>query len=163
IAYTWQMDAAVWGLAFAKPGILASGSHDGTIRLWDIESGACILTWAAHSDVIAALALHPYARLLASASYDTTVRLWDADTDAPVRTLQGETRVPAIAFSPDGRLLAGGSHTETVRIWDIESGQVVQEIRSPRPYDGLNITGVTGLTDAEIRMLKQLGAVEFAA
>ncbi|MFZ2617164.1 MAG: WD40 repeat domain-containing protein, partial [Anaerolineae bacterium] len=163
IAYTWQMDAAVWGLAFAKPGILASGSHDGTIRLWDIESGACILTWAAHSDVIAALALHPYARLLASASYDTTVRLWDADTDALVRTLQGETRVPAIAFSPDGRLLAGGSHTETVRIWDIESGQVVQEIRSPRPYDGLNITGVTGLTDAEIRMLKQLGAVEFAA
>jgi len=37
---------------------------------------------------------------------------------------------------------------------------VVQEIHSPRPYDGLNITGVTGLTDAEVRMLKQLGAVE---
>ena len=120
-------------------------------------------TWHAHSDLIVALAFRPHASLLASASYDETARLWDADTAALVRTLHGETRVPAIAFSPDGRRLAGGSHTETVRIWDIETGQVVQEIHSPRPYDGLNITGVTGLTDAEIRMLKQLGAVEFAA
>ncbi|MFZ1268911.1 MAG: hypothetical protein WAU95_20830, partial [Anaerolineae bacterium] len=74
--------------------------------------------------------------------------------------LHGETRVPAIAFSPDGRLLAGGSHTELVRIWDVATGAVVQEIHSPRPYDGLDITGVAGLTDAEVRMLKQLGAVE---
>jgi len=42
----------------------------------------------------------------------------------------------------------------------VVTGAVVQEIHSPQPYDGLNITGVTGLTDAEIRMLKQLGAVE---
>lgn len=117
-------------------------------------------TWRAHNDLIVTLAFHPYARLLGSASYDETARLWDADSGALVRTLQGDTRVPAIAFSPDGRRLVGGSHTETVRIWDIETGQVVQEIHSPRPYDGLNITGVTGLTDAEIRMLKQLGAVE---
>lgn len=108
-----------------------------------------------------ALAFHPtHEHLLASASYDATVRLWKADTGALTRTLQGETRVPAIAFSPAGRLLAGGSHSETVRIWDVATGAIVQEIHSPRPYDGLDITGVTGLTDAEIRMLKQLGAVE---
>ncbi|MGB3220719.1 MAG: hypothetical protein WBD79_25245, partial [Anaerolineae bacterium] len=98
--------------------------------------------------------------LLVSASYDATARLWDAGTGAAGRVLHGETRVPAIAFSPDGRLLAGGSHTELVRIWDVATGAVVQEIHSPRPYDGLDITGVAGLTDAEVRMLKQLGAVE---
>lgn len=164
IARTWSLGVATWGLSFDPRGqFLASGSHDGFIRLWDVETGASMRTWHAHSDLIVALAFRPHASLLASASYDETARLWDADTAALVRTLHGETRVPAIAFSPDGRRLAGGSHTETVRIWDIETGQVVQEIHSPRPYDGLNITGVTGLTDAEIRMLKQLGAVEFAA
>lgn len=161
IAHTWEAGAATWALAFdSRGGCLASGSHDGVVRLWDIETGACVRSWDAHTELIAALAYDPQARFLASASYDATVRLWDAETGALIRTLQGETRVPAIAFSPDGQRLAGGSHTELVRIWDVTSGAVVQEIHSPRPYDGLDITGVTGLTDAEVRMLKQLGAVE---
>lgn len=161
IAHTWQIDVATWALAFdPRGGCLASGSHDGVVRLWDIATGACVRSWDAHTELIVALAYDPQARLLASASYDATAQLWDAETGALIRALRGETRVPAIAFSPDGRLLAGGSHTELVRIWDVTSGAVVQEIHSPRPYDGLDITGVTGLTDAEVRMLKQLGAVE---
>ena len=47
-----------------------------------------------------------------------------------------------------------------MRIWDWATATVVQELICPRPYDGLNITGVTGLTNAQVRMLKQLGAVE---
>lgn len=161
VAQTWQVEAATWALAFAPAGgRLASGSHDGVIRLWDSETGACIRSWDAHGEPIVALAYQPNGELLASASYDATVRLWDPETGALMRALQGETRVPAIAFSPDGRLLAGGSHSETVRVWDVATGAVVLEVHSPRPYDGLDITGVTGLTDAEIRMLKQLGAVE---
>ena len=161
VARSWMVDAATWALAFdPRCGHLASGSHDGVIRLWEVESGACIRSWDAHTEMIADLAYHPDGGLLVSASYDATARLWDAGTGAAGRVLHGETRVPAIAFSPDGRLLAGGSHTELVRIWDVATGAVVQEIHSPRPYDGLNITGVAGLTDAEVRMLKQLGAVE---
>ncbi|MBK7199843.1 pentapeptide repeat-containing protein [Candidatus Amarolinea dominans] len=161
VARSWMVGAATWALAFdPRGGRLASGSHDGVIRLWEVESGACIRSWDAHTELIADLAYHPDGGLLVSASYDATARLWDAGTGAAGRVLHGETRVPAIAFSPDGRLLAGGSHTELVRIWDVATGAVVQEIHSPRPYDGLDITGVAGLTDAEVRMLKQLGAVE---
>ena len=56
--------------------------------------------------------------------------------------------------------VSSGGGDATVRVWDGATGAVVQESHSPRPYDGLDITGVAGLTDAEVRMLKQLGAVE---
>lgn len=130
------------------------------MRLWDVRDGACLREWPAHDDLIVALAYDPAGRLLASAGYDGVARLWDAETGVAVRTLHGEGRVPAIAFSPDGRYLAGGSHSEWVHIWDVATGAVVRELRTPRPYDGLDITGVTGLTDTEVRMLKQLGTVE---
>ncbi len=171
VARTWQVEAATWALAFDPAGgRLASGSHDGVIRLWDLATGACLRAWSAHREPIVALAYRPCVpgrceapgTYLASAGHETAVRLWDPETGAAIRALQGETRVPSIAFSPDGRLLAGGSYREAVRIWDVETGAIVQEVRTPRPYDGLDITGVTGLTDAEVRMLKQLGAVERA-
>lgn len=161
LARQWEVGVATWGVAFdPRRGRLAVGSHDGVVRLWEIATGACLREWPAHDDLIVALAYDPAGQVLASAGYDGVARLWDAETGAAVRTLHGEGRVPAIAFSPDGRYLAGGSHSERVHIWDVATGAVVRELHTPRPYDGLDITGVTGLTDAEVRMLKQLGAVE---
>lgn len=161
LARQWEVGVATWGVAFdPRRGRLAGGSHDGVVRLWDLATGACLREWRAHDDLIVALAYDPAGQVLASAGYDGVARLWDAETGAALRTLRGEGRVPAIAFSPDGRHLAGGSHNERVQIWDVATGAVVQELHTPRPYDGLDITGATGLTDAEVRMLKQLGAVE---
>jgi hypothetical protein len=42
----------------------------------------------------------------------------------------------------------------------IETGECVKTLRSDRPYERMNITGVKGLTNAEIATLKALGAVE---
>ncbi|MGC8781086.1 MAG: hypothetical protein ACP5UQ_09500 [Anaerolineae bacterium] len=86
----------------------------------------------------------------------------DLETGDHLRTLAGnEDAVLALAFRPvHEHLLAGGSHSEPVRVWDVATGAVVQEIRSSRPYDDLDITDVAGLTDAEVRTLKPLGAVE---
>jgi hypothetical protein len=35
------------------------------------------------------------------------------------------------------------------------------KLKLPKPYDGMNITGVTGLTEEQKAALKALGAVEF--
>jgi WD40 repeat protein len=63
-------------------------------------------------------------------------------------------------FSQDRLTLVSSSFDETVKLWDVQTGECLKTMRSPRPYEGMNITGVTGLTDAQKGTLKALGAVE---
>ena len=57
-------------------------------------------------------------------------------------------------------MLASSSADETIKLWDVNDGECLKTLRIPRPYEGMNIKGVTGLTEATIAMLKALGAVE---
>ena len=57
-------------------------------------------------------------------------------------------------------MLASSSFDATIRLWDVGSGKCLNVLRSDRPYEGMNITGVQGLTAAEKSTLKALGAVE---
>ena len=78
-----------------------------------------------------------------------------------MRTLQGHTSfVWSAAFSPDNQTLASGSEDETIKLWDVLTGKCFKTLKAPRPYEGMNITGVTGLTEAEKNTLLALGAIE---
>lgn len=69
----------VWSVAFTPDGRrVASGSHDRTVGLWDVESGHLLCTLEGHTDVVLREAFRPDGRVLASASWDGTVRLWGA-------------------------------------------------------------------------------------
>ena len=68
------------GLAFSTEGILASGSYDKTIKLWDVEKQECIETLVDHKDTIFDLAFFGD-RILVSGSRDNTIRLWDIKRD----------------------------------------------------------------------------------
>jgi WD40 repeat protein len=71
----------VQAVAFSPDGrLLASGSDDHTVRLWDPTTGATVQTLEGHSDSVQAVAFSPDGRLLASGSDDRTVRLWDVKT-----------------------------------------------------------------------------------
>jgi WD40 repeat protein len=98
--------------------LLASGSQDRTICLWQIGSGACRVL-PGHTDVIYTVAFHPDGTRLASAARDGVVWLWDVARGEEVVRLRGQhSFVATLAFGPDGATLASGSGDGTVRLWD---------------------------------------------
>ena len=108
----------VYSVAYSPDGsMLASGSHDQVICLWDVETGELQNTLTGHTHRVLSVVYSPDGTTLASASWDNTVRLWDAATGELQNTLTGHTgSVDDVAYSPDGTVLASASWDNTIRL-----------------------------------------------
>jgi hypothetical protein len=51
---------------------------------------------------------------------------------------------------------------ETIKLWDVQTRGCLRTLRADRPYERMNISGTTGLTEAQRATLKALGAIEEA-
>jgi WD40 repeat protein len=111
----------VTAIALSPKGeILASGSKNGSIELWNIATGSKIRTLQGHSDRIESLAFSPDGKTLASGSNDETIKLWNVATGTEIGSLQGSFfSVYSVTFSPNGKTLASGSSDGTIKLWDV--------------------------------------------
>ena len=110
----------VWSVAFRPNGVmLASGSWDGTVRLWNVNTGRLLHTLTEHTNEVMSVTFSPDGQTLASASWDGTIRLWNPNNGKLKRILTGNgSGVASVVFSPDGQTLVSGSADRTIRLWN---------------------------------------------
>ena len=107
-------------LAFSADGqTLASGSDDGTVRLWDVLSGKLLTTFAGHHGSTASRGLASWRPAATSADGNRTVHVWSAATGQEQAVLRGLPRpAMSLSYSRDGTKLAIGSYDDpTIRLW----------------------------------------------
>ena len=128
----------IWNIAFAPTGdLLAVGSREGTIYLYDFIRKARLKPLIGHTEHIWSVCFSPDGKRLVSGSDDRIARLWDVESGEEIATLPiGEPHtLMDIAFSPCGNLIAGG--LSELRLWCAETLTTLFAISHPErraPY-----------------------------
>jgi WD40 repeat protein len=114
----------VFCVSFNHDGsLLASGSADKTITIWDFDRSPKIKrVLVGHLSSVYCVVFSPDATYIASASGDKTVRLWYTDTGQEAAHLLGHTNwVRSVAFSKDAMFLASGGYDKLIMIWNVST------------------------------------------
>lgn len=107
--------------------LLASGSEDCTIRLWDHETAQYERTLKGHTGPVTSVAFDSKGLLLASSSADMSAKLWDMSSYACTKTFKGHDHtVSSVLFLPGDDRLATCSRDQTIKLWDLSSGYCVR-------------------------------------
>lgn len=105
----------------ADSKLIASGSKDKTIKIWQVDTGRELMTFKGHDDHITSIAISSKNKLLASASKDKTLKLWTLTTGKLISEIDLKEEIRTVAFSPDSQILATGCSKGKIRLFKPQS------------------------------------------
>jgi serine/threonine protein kinase/WD40 repeat protein len=112
-----------------------SGGDDGSLKLWDLETGKLVHSLGPQEGYIHPFCIlfHPDGRRALSGGKDRVVHVWDLDSgEELVRWTGHQTGISGLALTPDGRRALSGSNDGTVILWDVEKGSVIRQFSMPQ-------------------------------
>jgi WD40 repeat protein/serine/threonine protein kinase len=138
-----------------------SASADGTVRVWNRETGVCMRAMAGHEDGVNCLAVATEGTTCVSGGQDGEVILWNWETGETLRVMKAHRGpVHCIALSADGIVAASGGEDGTVRMWATRRGRCVRTFTEHEgPVNTLSISqdgsiAISGGKDRTLRLWK---------
>ena len=133
-------------VAFSPVGkILASGSEDGTIILWELgESSPSVKHSIKQTSAVLSLAFSPDGKILASGNKDHTIILFDVSSGNEILKLNGHTNaVESVVFSADGKILASAGMDNAIYLWDIKGERFAQHVHTIGIRNGIKSIAIS--------------------
>ncbi|MFB8797536.1 MAG: hypothetical protein U7126_25650 [Microcoleus sp.] len=161
----------VTSVSFSPDGkTLASGSHDNTVKIWNVASKKLLQTLKGHKDWVLGVKFSPDGQTIASASADKTVKLWNREGKTQKFQINPQTLnkhsdiVYSVSFSPNGQEIVSASADTTVKIWN-RKGEEIRTLKGHNDEvvsasfsrDGEKI--VTGSADDTVKVWNRSGTL----
>lgn len=111
----------------ASAQVLASGSWDNSVKIWDLQKGQASKTLVGHAQQVSAVAITPDLKHVVSGSWDRTIKIWSLDTGTELRTLAAHSsQVNSLCISQSGQFVVSASTDQTIRVWSLETGAEIR-------------------------------------
>jgi len=108
---------------------LASGSQDGTIKLWNVENCTYVRTLM-KKELVQTVTFSPDGKCIAT-EINNTIYFWDVNNGRLIRSFNGHhsDMVHSMSFSPDGKYVASGSSDNTINLFNVEDGTLIRTFK----------------------------------
>ncbi|KAF2898642.1 hypothetical protein ILUMI_07536 [Ignelater luminosus] len=117
-------------LSYSTDGqLLATGGEDGKLKLWNVYSGFCFVTFNEHASAITAVTFSGNRKFVVSASLDGTVRAYDVVRYRNFRTLTTPrpVQLACVAVDSSGEFIAaGGQDVFEIFLWSVKMGRLLE-------------------------------------
>ncbi len=131
----------VYAVAYSPDGkLVATGSFDKTIKLWDAANGKELRTFSGpqgHQSLVLSIAFAPNGEVLASGGADNFAKIWDVPSSKPARELALGSKGVKVAVSADGKTYAAGGSDGKFRLFAAADGKQLAEVNAGSAIAGL--------------------------
>jgi WD40 repeat protein len=126
---------------------VVSGSHDRTVRIWDLDRGRELLTFQGHESAVSSLAITANGRFAVTGSHDGIIKVWELETGKESHTFkQGSDVVSSVVINASGRWIISGASDGFLRIWSLQTAELVHTVRAHQSA----VTGVALSRDGRL-------------